>query len=65
MKIKGLNNYDSHQFIIEQGNFTPQEIAGYYFKTYKEKALQFWKSNIKYKKLSKTDKITDTILTNN
>lgn len=62
MEQEGLTDCDSHDFIYHQGDFNAEEIAGYYFQTYKENALFYWNSNTKDKKLDKIGKNADKIL---
>ena len=47
MKKEGLEDYDSHQFIVDEGDFTSQEVVGYYYETYRDKAKEMWESNTK------------------
>ena len=47
MEKEGLEDYDSHQFIVDEGDFTSQEVIGYYYETYRDKAKEMWESNTK------------------
>ena len=62
MEKEGLEDYDSFQFVEETGGFKPEEVAGYYYDTYGNKAYDTWKSNTKGKRLSEDDKKVDRIL---
>lgn len=64
MEQEGLTDYDSHAFIYDQGDFNAEEIVGYYFQTYKDKALLHWNSNTRGKKLDNISKKADKILNN-
>ena len=63
MEKEGLEDYyDSFQIVEETGGFKPEEVAGYYYDTYGNKAYDTWKSNTKGKRLSEDDKKVDRIL---
>jgi|TARA_R100000353_G_scaffold157938_1_gene117104 hypothetical protein len=64
MQQEGVTDNDSHNFIYEQGDFNAEEIAGYYFQTYKDKALHYWLINTNGKHLHKISLQAGIIISN-